>query len=580
VATGRIRFIGIIVAGVALLYAARLYYVQIIKGDSYRSQADAQYVSQSSPIFDRGAIYFTTKDGVALPAATLDTGYTIAIDPSLVKNPEDDFNLLSNILPLNEATFMAQAGKHDLYEVIADKVSRNVRDRIVALDITGVEITEEKWRFYPASTTAAHLVGFVGYNKAGDALTGEYGLEQNYNDVLSRGSGDLYVNFFAELFANIQTALSSGDSVEGDVVTNIEPSVQNELEYELAGVQSKYQTDLDGGIIMDPKTGAIYAMGSLPTFDPNDPSAYAKSTVNVDGNTIPQSVFIDPLVEDRFEMGSIVKPIAMSVALEAGAVTPTTTYNDTGFVMIDGKKISNFDHVARGTITMQKVLNDSLNVGMAYVESRTGKQAMRDGLLRFDIGSTTGIDLPGEISGQVSNLNAPRDLELANASFGQGIAMSPIETTRALAALANGGILPDPHIASGIEYPTGISKVLTYDPTDRAISTTTAEAITQMLINVNDQGEAAINPAAYLAHYTTADKTGTAQIANPAGGGYYTDRYLHSFFGYFPAYDPKFIIFLFAVNPHGQEYASHTLLQPFIDLRNFLISYYDIPPDR
>lgn len=579
-ATGRIRFIGIVVATIAILYIARLYYVQIIKGAAYRSEANAQYVSQASPVFDRGTIYFTTKDGQEIPAATLSTGYTIAIDPHIIKNPEDDFNLLSNILPLNADTFMAQATKTDAYEVIANKVDKATDDKIAALDIAGVESTEEQWRLYPASTTAAHVVGFVGYNATGNEITGQYGLEKSYNDVLSRGGGDIAVNFFAELFANIQTALSSGGENEGDIVTSIEPTVENELEYELAGVLKEYSPDLDGGIIMNPKTGAIYAMGSIPTFDPNDPAAYAHDTVAISGTAEPQSVFINPLVEDTFEMGSIIKPIAMSVALEAGAVTPTTMYDDTACVMLDGAKICNYDDTGRGEIDMQTVLNDSLNVGMTYVESRTGKTVMRDGLLGFDIGSTTGIDLPDEAAGQVANLNAPRDLELATAAFGQGIAMTPIETVRALAALANGGVLPDPHIVSSINYPDGTSKVLTYDATDRAISTTTAATITDMLINVNDQGEAPINPAAHLAHYTTADKTGTAQISNPAGGGYYSDRVLHSFFGYFPATDPEFIIFLFAVNPKGQDFASHTLLQPFINLRNFLISYYDIPPDR
>ncbi len=569
------------VAGIALLYIGRLYYVQIIEGPSYRLQANAQYVSQSTPIFDRGTIYFTTKDGQELPAATLDTGYTIAINPSILKNPEDDFNLLSNILPLDSNTFMTQAAKNDLYEVIANKIDEDAKDKISALDIAGIEITEEQSRLYPASTTASHVIGFVGYNNNGNAPTGQYGLEKSYNNILSRDGDGTFVNFFAQLFANIQTALSPNGTEEGDVVTTIEPTVENELEYELSTVISEYHPDLDGGIVMNPKTGEIYAMGSIPTFDPNKASAYATDTIAISGTAQPQSVFINPLVQDTFEMGSIIKPIAMSVALGAGSVTPTTTYTDTACVTIDGSKVCNYDDTGRGKgTTMQTVLNDSLNVGMTYVESQTGREAMRDGLLKFEIGSTTGIDLPNEATGQVANLDAPRDIELATAAFGQGIAMTPIETVRALAALANDGILPDPHVVSRIEYPTGISKVMTYDTTDRAISTTTAATITQMLINVNDQGETPINPGAYLEHYTTADKTGTAQISNPAGGGYYTDRVLHSFFGYFPATNPQFIVFLFAVNPKGQDFASHTLLQPFIDMRNFLISYYNVAPDR
>ena len=324
-----------IVATVALLYAVRLYYVQIIQGSTYRAQANAQYVSQSTPIFNRGTIYFTTKDGQELPAATLNTGYTIAINPRVVKNPEDDFNLLSNILPIDADTFLAQATKTDSYEVIANKVDEDIKDKISALDIAGVEISEEQWRVYPASTTAAHLLGFVGYNSTGDQLTGQYGLEQFYNTILSRNGSGTYVNFFAELFSNISTALSSNQEGRGRRRDDDRTTVENELEHELAVVQNEYQTDLDGGVIMDPKSGAIYAMGSLPTFDPNNPSAFAKNTVTVDGKLVPQSVFIDPLVEDTFEMGSIIKPIAMSIALDAGDVTATTTYNDTACMTID-----------------------------------------------------------------------------------------------------------------------------------------------------------------------------------------------------------------------------------------------------
>ncbi|HUD04293.1 MAG TPA: hypothetical protein VMR73_02255, partial [Candidatus Paceibacterota bacterium] len=161
---GRIRFIGIIVAVVALIYAGRLYYLQVMKGSAYRAEADTQYESISAPIFERGTIYFTTKDGQQISAATLSSAYTIAINPTLMKNPEDDFNLLSNILPLDDNTFMAQVAKGNLYQVIADKVDETTKDKIAALDIAGVETTQTNWRFYPASTTAAHVIGFVGYN--------------------------------------------------------------------------------------------------------------------------------------------------------------------------------------------------------------------------------------------------------------------------------------------------------------------------------------------------------------------------------------------------------------------------------
>lgn len=573
----RIRFIGIIVPILAALYIARLYYIQIAEGLSYKREADAQYESVSAPVFDRGGIYFTTKNGRSIPAATLGRGYTVAVNPIVIKNPEDTFNLISNVLPISEEDFMMKVNKNDPYEVIANRVDEKTKEKISSLNISGLEISKENWRLYPGETLAAHILGFVGYNSKNE-FAGRYGLEQSYDDILIRGGSNTYVNFFAALFSDIKIVFSNGINGGGDVITSIEPTVESELENQLGNIFVKYHTALVGGIIMNPKTGEIYAMGSLPTFDPNNPGKSAKETVVIDGTSESQSVFIDPLVEDRFEMGSIVKPIAMSIALEAGKVTPETKYNDTGFVMINGKKVSNYDGRAHGVIDMQTVLSDSLNVGMAYVESRTGREIMRDGFLKFGLSEKTGVDLPGEVASQVSNLYAPRDLELANASFGQGIALTPLQTIRALSALANNGILPNPHIVSKIEYQNGEAEIKKYEKAERAVSTSTAETITNMLVNVDDK--ALLNGAVKLEHYSVAAKTGTAQIAIPRGGGYYPDRYLHSFFGYFPAHNPRFIIFLFAVNPKGELYASHTLTYPFINIVKFLISYYNVPPDR
>ncbi|MBX4209586.1 hypothetical protein KW799_02770, partial [Candidatus Parcubacteria bacterium] len=268
----------------------------------------------------------------------------------------------------------------------------------------------------------------------------------------------------------------------------------------------------------------------------------------------------------------------MAAGIDAGVVKPETVYDDTGFILVNGAKISNFDGKARGMTSMQKVLNESLNVGMAFVAKKLGNDAVTKYLTSYGLGEETGIDMPGEVRGQIANLKSPRDLEHVTAAFGQGIAISPIETIRALSSLGNGGFLPNPHLVKRIEYASGGVKTPSYDNTKRVIDPETSETITRMLVNVVDTS--LLGGTVKLPHYTVAAKTGTAQMAKEDGRGYYDDRYLHSFFGYFPAYKPQFIIFLFTVYPKGAQYASHTLTQPFIDLTKFLINYYEVPPDR
>jgi cell division protein FtsI/penicillin-binding protein 2 len=234
-------------------------------------------------------------------------------------------------------------------------------------------------------------------------------------------------------------------------------------------------------------------------------------------------------------------------------------------------------------IPMQQILSQSLNVGASFIATRMGPATMRDYFINhYRLGSTTGIDLPAEQAGLVNNIEktsqSQGQVEFDTASFGQGIAITPIETIRALATLANGGKLVVPHVATAIHYDNGITKDISYPPPVQVLKPDSSLAVTRMLTTVVDT--VLDNGKVKMDHYSIAAKTGTAQIANPAGGGYFRDQYLHSYFGYLPSYNPKFIIFLFAFNPVGAPYASETWSDPFIDLTHFLVNYYNLPPDR
>jgi cell division protein FtsI (penicillin-binding protein 3)/stage V sporulation protein D (sporulation-specific penicillin-binding protein) len=373
--------------------------------------------------------------------------------------------------------------------------------------------------------------------------------------------------FYQERVSDIKKVALNEKVKEGDIVTSIEPTVQSYLEATLSDTLDKWDSDSIGGIIMDPKTGQIYAMGNLPNFNPNDLS-------NIDN----AKILSNPLVENVYEMGSIMKPLTMAAGIDSGAIRANSTYDDSGFLQLSGKKISNFDGVARGVVPMQEVLSQSLNVGAAYISLKMGLESFSKYFLSFGLGQKTGVDQPNEQKGIIKNLTTGRDVEVATISYGQGVALTPVQTIRALAVLANDGKLVTPHIIKNIEYIDGSIVEPVYPEPVQVLKKESTDDVTNMLIKVVDtslkKGEVKME------HYSIAAKTGTAQIADPVNGGYYKDRYLHSFFGYFPAYSPKFIVFLYHVHPKGAQFASETLTDPFIGLTKLLINYYEIPPDR
>jgi len=568
----RVRVILASVIAVALVLVVRLYLLQVVHANAYRREANRQYVRSTHDLFDRGTIFFTTKSGEKVAAATTKVGYLVALNPTLVVDPVATYEALHASLPsLDKETFFVRvAKKSDPYEEIATHVDTTAAHAVRALALPGVQLFRDQWRYYPGGTLASHALGFIGYDTDGTILAGRYGLERYWEPVLARTSDALYVNFFAEVFANVSHALDEDATrapQTGDIVTTIEPAVQGELERVLRATEEKWRAKQTAGIIMNPKTGDIYAMASLPDYDPN---TFA--------TTDEPRVFRNVLVEDVREMGSIVKPLAMAIGLDTGAVKPSTTYDDTGQVTIDGYTIRNYDGRARGVVSMQEVLNQSLNVGMAYVARQVGRERFGERMRTLGLGEETGIDLPSEARGLIDNLTSPREVEYATAAFGQGIALTPIATVRALSALGNGGYLVTPHLVRSIVRESGGERSAVPNDAVRVFSDETSEHITNMLVKVVDT--ALRGGAVKKEHYSIAAKTGTAQIAKQGERGYYDDRYLHSFFGYFPAHDPKFIVFLYHVEPQGAQYASETLTAPFMDLVDFLLNYYEVPPDR
>ncbi len=563
----RITGLSLLLCLITGLLVIRLFYLQVLRGDEYSEEVSNNYSVEELSKFDRGTIYTKKKDGTLVSAATTVSGYTLVVDKNSINlSPEKLFEIIKSAIPDADKNFFdKKMNSKGRYIDVAKHVTQSQYDMLNEQKINGIAFRKDKWRFYPGSTLAARTIGFVAFK--GNSLVGRYGVERFYNETLTLNKNSLYSNFFTEVFSTLHDSVFKEDSIEGDIVTTIEPSVTQYLESTLSKTIDKYSADGAGAIVMNPKTGEIYAMSYLPTFDLNDFS----SVQNV-------STFNNPLVENVYEFGSIVKPLVMAAGLDMNAVRPDTTYIDKGELTINTEKIHNFDKKARGKATMQDVLNQSLNTGMVFVMQQMGKDNFKKYMLAYGIGEKTGIDLPGEVSGITTNLKSTREIEFANAAFGQGVAMTPVEIIRAFSTLANGGVPVTPRVGSMIKTKDG--EEVKIEPTygSQLIAQKTADDITKMLVTVVDKG---LGAGQYKnEHYSVAAKTGTAQMAMENGRGYYEDRYLHSLFGYYPAYNPKFLVLMYVVNPKGVQYAATTLAEPFFDLSKYLLSYYDVAPDR
>ena len=564
--TGRIRiaFFILLIAGIFLI--GRLFFLQVVSGAYYRTQAQRQQNFSQILTPRRGEIYLRERSGELIPVASTKEGYLLFINPKKLENPNSILEKLSTIVTLDKEDFLARASKKDdPYEVVLHRLDRDKADKITDLKLENVVVSPEEWRVYPAKTEASHVVGFLGYKD--DELEGRYGIERYFEEELRGKTGWVSgAQSAGGILLELGKRFLSPPEEGYDIVLTLEPNVQAFLEKKLKDVQEEWKPTGGGAIVIEPKTGKILAMAAFPNFDPN---TYGK-TESLD-------VFVNPVVEGAYEFGSVFKPLTMAAGINEKVVTPETTYLDKGYLTLDGYTIKNFDEKGRGVTTMQNVLSESLNTGAAFVASKLGKENMRKYFGAYGLSEKTGITLPGEVKGNLQNLNSTRDVEYATAAYGQGVTATPLEFARAASALANGGKIMKPYIVERIMRPGREDVVFWPEEVRRVITSETADTVSRMLVKVGD--EALLGGTAKFKHWTAAAKTGTAEIANKDGKGY-SDQYLHSFLAYAPGFDAKFLLFMYIEKPHGVRYASASLGPYYEQIMQFLLTYYDVPPDR
>src|SRR3989338_1002057 len=536
--------------------SARLYYLQIIKGDEYSAFAKGIYIGGQDYTPPRGDIYFQDKTGEAtyLVATNKESPFIYA-DPKEVNDSQYILNEISKIVEINQEDYSVildrLQNQNSSYALIKKQISLEEKDAIEKLQLPGVYIKNELVRVYPAGEVGSTVLGFLGFNE--EDRKGQYGIEEYYQNLLS-GSALGSANY----------ELLSDSSLEAaDIELTIDYGIQFVVERKLQELLENLDADLESAIFMNPRTGEILAMAQRPGFDPNNYSDV--ENINVFKNNLMQSVY---------ELGSVFKPITMAAAIDAGVITPQTVYNDTGSVRIGGYTISNFDGKARNLQTMTEVLEKSLNTGAIFAQQQLGKKKFRDYLEAFQFDKLTGIDILGEVAGNMQSIKtANRDIDFATSSFGQGISFSPLRFLTSVAAIANEGKIMRPFlvkkvIKDGQEISTE-PKVLA-----QPVTSLTASRVAAMMVSVVDNS---FDRKAAVPGYSVAGKTGTAQIPNKDSSGY-SDQTIHSVVGFAPAYAPAFIGLIKVDNPHGIRFAADSVTPTFRDIASFILQYYKIPP--
>lgn len=532
----------------ATAIAWRLFVLSYIRHTLYAKTAEAQDQNISN-ILIRGNIFIQD------PKASDATGqnYLVATDkkfPYAYVTPTDvtDKSVadqVASILKLDPTSTESifQSGSSST-KILAHRLTPDQVTAINGLNTKGVGVGYETDRYYPNGTMLSNVLGFLGYGQTG--RQGQYGIEGYFDDELS-GQADA----------------SGGAPRPADVVLTIDKNIQNFIENELAQTMAKWKASGGTIIVQDPKTGAVLGMADWPNFDPNSYANY------------PTSTYLNTDVQAVFEPGSSFKPVTMSAGIDLGKVTPDTTYTDPGVVVVNGAQIHNYDNQAHGVNTMTQVLEKSLNTGVIFVENLIGDSNFANYVVNFGFGQNTGIDMPGEVSGNISNLYSTEKVNFDTAAFGQGISVTPIQLITAYSAIANGGKLMKPYIVNKVIHEDGSQEITKPEVVSTPISPQTSATLRQMLVDVVDLGF----DKARVKGYSIAGKTGTAQIPD-SHGGYEQGTFIHDFLGFAPANDPKFVVLVKMDRPQGITFAADSLSPTFRDIAAYLLNYYNIPPDR
>lgn len=539
----RIRFIFLVVIIILLIAIGKVFYIQVFSYNKLSNLAENLW-SRNLPISaDRGKI--VDRSGKEL--ATNITTTSLVVIPGQVKDKEKTAKALSDILQSDYKDMLAHISKKTSIERVhpeGRRLSYNVAEKIDSLKLDGVYLVKESKRYYPYNNLLSHVLGYVGIDNQGLS-----GLELYYNDYLTGKDGS--IKYFSDgkghklNMAEIYEAPTSGITLELTIDLDLQLAVENELD----SAMQKYNAKRAIAIAMDPQSGEILAMAGKPDFDSNN---YQKASTETISRNLP--------IWMTFEPGSTMKITTLAAALEEKVVNLfEDTYVDTGAINVDGATLHCWKHGGHGVQTYLEVVENSCNPGFVSLGLKLQKEKLMQYIKNFGFGKKTGIDLNGEASGILFDVNKMGNVELATTAFGQGISVTPIQQVRAVSSIINGGNLYKPYLVKNYLEPetNALIKSTSKQLERKVISSETSKLVRYALESVVAKGS---GHNAYIENYRIGGKTGTAQTVE--NGKYSSSNYILSFIGFMPADDPKIVVYVAVDSPQNVVQYGGTVAAP------------------
>ncbi len=538
-----------------VLIIVKLFYLQVIA--SFNSSHN-NYLNYNKITPQRGFIL----DRNGKPLVLNQASFRLYVEPKKITDRAKLIEDVDKVLAIGEATLEARIDDTKDWIAIQSGLSEEQKNQLAKLNIKGLGFEDNSQRYYPESSLAAHLLGFVGKNKNGDSI-GYFGVEGFYDQDLIGLSGLMKTE--RDLLGR-PILLGNQEKIESEngrnLILTIDNSVQKIIKTKLAEGLEKYKAKEGCIIVADPNTLEILGMDCLPDFDPDKYYQFG------------QDIFRNQAISSLYEPGSTFKPMIMAAAINEKKIKPDDFFDEKGPVQIGEYKVRTWDDKYSGKITMTGILEKSSNVGMVYVGQKLGNSNIFKYLNKYGFGSSTNIDLQGEVGGYLRPESQWYPIDFATVNFGQGIAVTPIQMIKAFSSLVNGGKILRPHVVKEIDSSSEKTKI---EPIveNQVIDKKSSEIMKKMLESTVEHGE---YKWSVPKGYKVGGKTGTAQI--PLQGHYDSSKTIASFIGFAPVNDPKFIALVVLKEPGTSIYGSETAAPLFFDIAKELFVYYNIAPEQ